>query len=729
MPISSKRIVSYINDNNKPFTTQGIAKALLSPPIKEKKSKAGKKKKGGSRESEAFSKIKTVIHAFVSIGYLEEKRKTYVKNNRFKLSGKVILNSTGSGILKTDDGDEIIIAKEFVNKARNNDRAEAKLIDFRGGVYYGEIIKISERKREQYFAKVTHGSGKYIRFKLLDSYGDTEACAASSEEGQNAEFAIVRLTDNYMSGIQVCEVEKFFSSYEEYDVKRIVAKHSLPGEHKEYAELKDIEKKTARAELRNRKNYTKLFTITIDGERAKDFDDAVSLEITGSGYTLYVHIADVSSYVKKGSELDKEAFKRGTSYYLGNSVISMLPELLSNDLCSLKEGVERLTLSVEIIFDKNGNETGHEFYRGIIKVDKRMTYISTDKILNENEKPKDKKNARLRAVLSQMYGLAEILKQNRIKRGRVDLNLPDHELIYNDEGLEDIEFASRLKSHLMIEEFMLSANEVVSRALTEKNIPALYRVHENISEEKMLTLRNFLGTLGISLKQTKNIGLALQRVIDNVKGREYEKVVNFIILKSFMQAYYGADPLGHFGLGFTDYTHFTSPIRRYPDLIVHRCLKSLIDKSLPPYQNDELDLIGEKSSEMERIAQNAERDLFKLISCRYMQDKTGEVFDAVVSGISRAGFFVALIDKPIEGMVPLRFLTDDYYLVMEDEYTVVGRRLGKRYRIGDRLRVRLKEVFYETMRIDFEVETNEIHSSASHKQRRSLRSHDRNRRR
>jgi ribonuclease R len=709
MPISSKRIVSYINDNNISFTTGGIAKALLSPPVKEKKSKPGKKKKKGvSRESEAFLKVNIVLNALVAVGCLEKKRKTYVKNRSFKLTGKLILNSSGNGVLKTDDGDEIIIAKEFVNKARNNDKVEGKLIDFRDGVYSGEITRISEKKREKYFAKVTARSDKYIYFKLLDSYGDMDVCAKSSKEGESAEFAIVMLTDNYISGKQECKVEQFFSSDDKYDVERIIAKHSLPGEHKEYAELEDIQKKVAHAESGNRKDYTKLFTITIDGERAKDFDDAVSIESSISGYTLYIHIADVSSFVKKGSELDKEAFKRGTSYYLGNSVIPMLPELLSNDLCSLKEGVQRLTLSVEIMFDKNGNEIRHNFYRGIIKVDKRMTYVSADKAIDEKGRVWDKKKARIHAVLSQMYGLAEILKQNRIKRGRVDLNLPDHELIYDDEGLKDIEFASRLRSHLVIEEFMLSANEVVSRALTENSIPALYRVHENISEEKMLSLRNFLGTLGISLKQTKNIGVSLQRVIDNVKGREYEKVVNFIVLKSFMQAYYGADPLGHFGLGFADYTHFTSPIRRYPDLIVHRCLKSLIDKKHSPYETSELERIGEQSSEMERVAQNAERDLFKLISCRYMQDKIGEVFDAVVSGIGRAGFFIALIDRPIEGMVPLRFLTDDYYLVKEDEYTVIGRRLGKRYRIGDRLRVRLKEVFYETMRVDFNVETGKM---------------------
>ncbi len=710
MSISSKKIISYVYENDPPFSAHRIARDLFSP-AKGKRSNAGKKKKkDASGENAALSKTGDILRALAYAGFLNKKRKEYYRNRGFKLTGRVILNTTGSAILKTDDGDDILIGKEDLNKARNNDKAEAVFVDYADGELFGKITRILERKKDEYFAKVTQKNSRYVHFKLVDVYSEMDACAGLAE-GRNsnavadAEFAIVRLTDEFISGKQLCEVVTYFSSIDRYDVGRIMAKHSLPGLHKEYAELEHADK-IMRADIQSRKNYRDIFTITIDGERAKDFDDAVSLEKTENGFTLYVHIADVSSFVKKGSELDGEAFKRGTSYYLGNSVIPMLPEMLSNDLCSLKAGVDRLTLSAEIIFDKYGNDIGHGFYRGIINVDKRMTYISADKAIDGEYDGTNATCGDPQSVLRQMFELASMLKKNRLKRGRVDLDLPDHELVYDRDDLKDIEFAERLRSHMIIEEFMLSANETVSRALTENNIPSLYRVHENISDEKLLSLKNFFRTLGITLKETKNIGLALQKVIDNVKGREYEKVVNFLILKSFMQAYYGADPLGHFGLGFADYTHFTSPIRRYPDLVVHRCLKSLIDKSPAPYETGELELIGEQSSEMERIAQNAERDLFKLISCRYMQDKVGDVFDAIVSGIGKAGFFVSLIDKPIEGMVPLRFLTDDYYLVKEDDYSVTGRRLGRRFRIGDRLRVRLKEVSYETMRIDFDVVKN-----------------------
>ncbi len=410
-----------------------------------------------------------------------------------------------------------------------------------------------------------------------------------------------------------------------------------------------------------------------------------------------MHIADVSAFVDKGTPLDAEATRRGTSFYVGNTVIPMLPELLSNDLCSLREGVDRITLSVRMKFNRRGDIVGHEFFRGIIRVNKRLTYATAHELIESGKKTK------LPLLLRQMYDFAQLLKERRMQNGRVDLNLTDSEFIYKGNTLVDLITTQRLKSHLIIEEFMLSANETVSRTLREHGIPALYRVHESISDEKLVTLVRFLNSLGLTMSKKKDIGKTLQGVIDSVRGMEYEEVANFIILKSMMQAYYGVEPLGHFGLGFKDYTHFTSPIRRYPDLVVHRCLKSIIDAAPAPYDIEELRPLGEKSSEMERVAQSAERDLFRLKSCRLLDGRTGEVFDAVVSGVGRSGFYVTLMEKPIEGMVPLRMLTDDYYLVQEDDFTVVGKRLGRRFRLGDRIRVRLVGVDAGTMRIDFEI--------------------------
>ncbi len=694
MSKTSSRILHTIEKQKGYFTPHDIIAALL---LSKPEAKKATKRKTSQREAQkTANRVQNALATLHQCGLLTKQKGKFKIQQPFTFTGTFIHNKKGDGIVYLNDEIEVHIYREDVNHARNKDIVQVQLTDIRRGTLFGKVTGIVSPNKQMFFARCIKPNGKLRILQLLDVPGNIQVIC--KEPIKPDSLAIVTVKNSFMQNYQECTINAIIEDEEQYDVQRIVSKHSLPGAHPEYTHLEKIEEHVKPHELKNRKDFRKLLTVTIDGETAKDFDDAISLVYKNGTYTLYVHIADVSAYVYKDDAIDKEAFNRGTSYYLGNAVIPMLPERLSNDLCSLKAGVDRLTLSVMLQFDSHGNYRTHSIHRGIINVDQRLTYTLAQQILNS------KKRCKFKTMLSHARDLAYKLKAKRLSNGRVDLNLADAEMIFdNNASIADIAFATRLDSHMIIEEFMLSANEIVSRVLRENNVPTLYRIHEPIAQEKFIALQNFLKTLGISLKEEENVGRALQKVIDSVAQKEYQQVVNFIVLKSLMQAYYGPAPLGHFGLGFKDYTHFTSPIRRYPDLIVHRCIKSLIDKVQPPYLPDELSVIGEQSSKLERIAQSAERDLLKLKACRLLEDKVGEQFEGIISGVTRFGFYVSLLDKPIEGMVPLKFLTDDYYLVNEDDYTVIGRRLGKRFRLGDLITVRLKSVDTDLMRIDFDV--------------------------
>jgi ribonuclease R len=696
MPISSKRIIEAIRAFKGPFTQADLLSRIDAGKAEHVRRKNRRPAKKSDREQ---PRIELTLRELIGAGFLVKRGKSFTRTASFTPEGVITIDGRGVGTLKTDGGETLSVKKDNTGNAHSGDRVKAELDDCRGGECYARVTAVSKRKKERYIARVENKLRDAIIYRLVDLPGGVQVRGArSANEPRKGDLCIIQLTGKTVSGMTECMVEQSFApDAQEYDLRRIMIKHSVPDPHPHYEELDGFDKGFMAREKKGRKDYRGLFTITIDGENSKDFDDAISLETTRQGFRLYVHIADVSAFVRRSGPLDLEAARRGTSFYLGNHVVPMLPEILSNELCSLKEGVERLSLSAELGFDKNGRPTSQSFHRGIIKVDRRLTYSSAHELATSGRRKK------LDRLLLAMYDFATALKERRMLQGRLDLNLTDSEFIYEGNTLVDLIATQRLKSHIIIEEFMLSANEAVSKSLRENGVPTLYRIHENISPEKLAALEKFLQTLSIPMKNRDNIGVSLQEVIDRVHGRDDEEGVNYIILKSLMQAYYGVEPLGHFGLGFRDYTHFTSPIRRYPDLIVHRCLKALILREAPPYSIEALRPIGEKSSEMERVAQSAERDLYKLKSCRLMYDRVGELFDAVISGISRYGFFVTLIERPIEGMVPLRSLTNDYYLVNEDEFTIIGRRLGKRFRLGDRVRVRVVSVEIDTMRIDFEV--------------------------
>lgn len=655
-----------------------------------------KNKKHRSRNT--LEEMSYMLSALYGIGYLIKKKNSFIINPEFICRGKMKFFGSGSACVLLDDGYELPIRREDTGSAQNGDAVMFEIADYHKGRFYARITAVQTRSKVRHLARIDRPHMQGILLTLLDTPGNIRVWAPLPRYSINTGYyALISIGDETTPWGQKCEVKEAFPPDDEsYDAVRIIVKHGLPEKHKQYRELQNIDT-IIENEIHGRKDYRNLFTITIDGETAKDFDDAISLEEEGALTRLYVHIADVSSFVKKGSPLDKEALIRGNSYYIGNRVVPMLPEILSNEYCSLKASVDRLTLSAELLIDEKGAVQDISFHRGIINVNRRLTYNEADALI------KSKGRNEIKTILQKFDALTLRLKEMRLNRGRVDLNIPNEEIIYSNGSTTDILFGKRLISHRIIEECMLSANEAASKTLREAAIPTLYRIHETISDEKLTALKSFFKTLGLRFDSKVCVGGALQHIIDDAVGKEYEQVVNLIILRSFMQAYYGSEPVGHFGLGFRDYTHFTSPIRRYPDLVVHRCIKAFLDGAKPPYSVSTLDDIGEKTSASERVQMKAERDYVKLKACRLMNPRRGEQFDVVVTSVSRLGLNVSLIDRPIEGMVPLWTLTDDYYLVKEDEYTVVGKRLGRRFRIGDKLRAVLLNADIDTMHLDFKI--------------------------
>ena len=494
------------------------------------------------------------------------------------------------------------------------------------------------------------------------------------------------------------------------DSELIIEQYELPVQFSPAVlrEAEGIAQQVTPAMRKDRQDLRELTTVTIDGEKAQDFDDAISIEKTRAGYRLWVHIADVAHYVVESTLLDQEAYQRGTSVYLPDRAIPMLPTALSNGICSLNPAVDRLTLTCEMDISPAGEVMKYDIYESVIRSDERMTYTAVREILVDKDPAQRKRYSPILKEFELMEELMQVLKAKRSKRGSIDFDLPEPEIVLDLQGrMSEIIRAERNMAHQIVEEFMLAANETVASHVEKMEVPFIYRIHEEPAEEKVQDLADFLATLGINLPTAKKIKpLHLQKALAKAKGTPEEMLINTVLLRTMKQARYSTENVGHFGLAAESYTHFTSPIRRYPDLIVHRVLKAATRGQLKKeaYTKHLAATLPEAAihcSLRERNAMEAERDVITMLKLQFMTDKLGETFDGIITGTAQFGLFVQLHDLFVEGLVHISALTDDYYTYIEKLHCLRGEKRKKVYRIGDSVRVRVDRVDTVRKKIDF----------------------------
>ncbi|MCP4633995.1 MAG: ribonuclease R [candidate division Zixibacteria bacterium] len=509
------------------------------------------------------------------------------------------------------------------------------------------------------------------------------------------------------------------------DVESLIRSYNLPTSFPDEVEkqAEEISSRIHRGEINKREDFRNEITLTIDPESAKDFDDAVSIKkLPNKMYELGVHIADVSYFVSKSTYIDVEALERGTSAYLVDRVIPMLPEKLSNNLCSLRPNVDRLTLSCVMILNENGEVKSSRVVNSVIRSSARLSYLQVQKYFNN--KKGFSRRPKIADALDLMLKVSKLLHERRSKRGSLDFDLPEPLITLDKEGfIKDISTYPRYDSHRLIEEFMLTANVEIAKYALSQALPILYRIHDKPDPAKIENFIENLKEYGFKFSFKGEITLKkLQRVVIAVEGKPEERMINELLLRSMQKALYQPRNIGHFALGFPVYTHFTSPIRRYPDLLVHRVVKKFIAGEFKKADFNEykdiLDKIGQNCSDREKNAERAERESIKVKTIQYISDRLGEIFGGVITGMIPSGFFVELENLFVDGLVRFEDLDDDYYAYDEPHYRAVGNRTGKVYKLGDKVRVIVNRVDSENKRIDLMIDSDRIRDRRYRKRKR-----------
>ncbi|MGL5330912.1 MAG: ribonuclease R [Peptostreptococcaceae bacterium] len=634
--------------------------------------------------------------------------------------GKFVSHRKGFGFVESDEEytQDLFIPSDSINTAMHNDRVIAEIVtpatdDKRAE---GKIIKIVKREVTEVvglfqpsrnFGFVVPDNKKFNQ----DIYIPKKFFSGAKENDKVVvEITVWPSEDRKPEGKVIAVLGQ--KGERGVEIESIIKAHGLPEEFpkKVLDEAEFVAQPIPEEEIERRLDIRDLNIFTIDGEDAKDLDDAISIEQLDNGnYKLGVHIADVTHYVKEKSKLDKEALKRATSVYLVDKVIPMLPKTLSNGVCSLNPFEDKLTLSIFMEIDDKGEVVKHDIRETIINSKARMTYTEVSDILQKDDDLLKKTFAHMLDEFYMSEKLARILMQRRSRRGAIDFDFPEAKIILNKEGeVVDIKHYERRISNRIIEEFMLVSNETIAEHYFWLGLPFVYRIHETPSPEKMEQLSKFIATFGYMIKgDLEEVHpKALQSIVEKIKGKREEEAISTILLRSLKQARYEPTCVGHFGLAAKYYTHFTSPIRRYPDLQIHRIIKEHLNNKITPKRQDQLKNIVEysstQSSERERAAELAERDVHDYYKACYMVDKVGEEYDAIVSSVTNFGMFVEL-ENTIEGLVRLADMSDDYYIYDDMTYTIIGERTKKTFRIGDPVRIRVERVNVDFREIDFKL--------------------------
>lgn len=620
--------------------------------------------------------------------------------------GVLSINPKGFGFVSVEEGDDVYIPMDGIETAMSGDEVVVRVFQRQNGTSDGEIIRILKRNTLQILGTIRFIKKKltfvaqdvrlgFVRFvyppKLKLVEGHVVLAKILKYERPMLVEGVEILGHVNDPGVDILAVLMEYNIFPKFPQEALDMANAIS---------KDVVIEEGRLDL------TDKLTITIDGEDAKDLDDAITIEKVGDKYRLGVHIADVSYYVKENSPLDHEAFERGTSVYVVDRVVPMLPHILSNGICSLNPNEKRYALSCIMDIETNGEVSDYQLIASVIESDYRMTYTAVNKMIHGDEQTKSEYPALIEMV-EQMTDCASRIRTRREGLGAIDFEMEEAKILVDEQGhISQILKRERFEAEKLIEDFMVCANETVAKHTKWSQVPSLYRIHEVPSKKKMQAYAKIVGLLGYKMKGSMDAvkPLALRKILEHFEGHDEFPVVSRMMLRSMQKAKYDPSPIGHFGLGLEDYTHFTSPIRRYPDLVVHRILRKYVfgtpDIAKMAVDEERLKVIAEQSSFKERNAVDAEREIENMKKAEYMEEHIGMIADGVISGVTKFGFFVEL-ENTIEGLVHIQSLEDDYYEFDAASMRLTGKNTRKEFRLGQKVRIKVKAANKAQRTVDF----------------------------